>query len=131
MLVDIFSNDKIPLILGKVLDCTSKVHDAIASNIANAETPGYKAKSVSFQSMLNSYIDQIEMTNPSELNPDYYDFEPDIIEITTNKMRRDGNNVDIDSEMVKLSENQIKNYIAIQLLSKRQKMLTFSIMEGR
>ena len=65
MFIDILSYDRIPLILEKVLDCTSKVQDVVASNIANIETPGYKRKEVSFQSLLNSYIDQIEMTKPS------------------------------------------------------------------
>jgi flagellar basal-body rod protein FlgB len=131
MFIDIFSNDKIPLMLGKVIDCTTRVHDVISSNIANVETPGYKAKNVSFQSLLNSYVDQIDITEPSEIKQDQLDFEPDIFEISGGNVRRDGNNVDIDSEMVKLSENQIKNYEAIQLLRKRQEMLSFSIMEGR
>jgi len=131
MFIDIFSQDKIPQILGKVLDCTTKVQDVISSNIANIDTPGYKAKEVSFQSLLNSYIDQIDMTEPSDMGSKLLDFEPEVLEISGGNLRMDGNNVDIDMEMVKLSENQIRNYMAIQLLSKRQNMLSFSIMEGR
>ena len=131
MFIDILSYDKIPLMLEKVLDCTSRVHDVIASNIANAETPGYKSKEVSFQSLLNSYIDKIDMTGPKEIRNGIYDFEPDVIDAKSGKMKRDGNNVDVDAEMVKLTENQLKNYVSIQLLSKKIKLLSFTIMEGR
>jgi len=131
MFVDILSYDRIPLILEKVLDCTSRVHDVIASNIANAETPGYKRREVSFQSLLNSYIERLERANSSDEGIETLDFEPEIFEVRDGKMKRDGNNVDIDAEMVKLAENQLRNYMAIQLLRKRQSMINFSITEGR
>ncbi|MBU1627843.1 flagellar basal body rod protein FlgB [bacterium] len=131
MFIDILSYDRIPKILGKVLDCTSKVQDVISSNVANAETPGYKSKEVSFQSLLNSYIDQIDIAEPGNQDIESYDFDPEISELQGGKMRRDGNNVDMDYEMVALAQNQIRNNMAVQLLRKKLNMLSFSIMEGR
>ena len=131
MFIDIMSYDRIPLILEKVLDCTSKVQDVVASNIANAETPGYNRKEVSFQSLLNSYIDQIEMADPREAGTNIFDFEPDIVEVKGGNIKRDGNNVDIDAEMMKLTENQIRNNVAVQLLRTRQGILSYAITEGR
>jgi len=130
MFIDISSYDKIPQMLGKVLDCTSKVHEVIASNIANAETPGFKAKEVSFQSLLSSYVDNIDMARPSN-NKDYLDFEPEVVEIKNGKIKRDGNTVDLDAEMVKLAQNQMRNFEAIQLLRKKGSMLSYAITEGR
>jgi flagellar basal-body rod protein FlgB len=131
MFLDVFAYDKIPLMLAKALDYTSKANDVITSNIANSETPGYKRKEVSFQSVLNSYIDDLDMVDSKadvSINGDY---EPDIYEVTTGKTKRDGNNVDMDSEMVKMAENQLKFYSAIQLFSKKHDMLIYAIREGR
>jgi flagellar basal-body rod protein FlgB len=131
MFIDLLSYDRIPKILGKYLDCTAKVQDVVSSNVANAETPGYKSEEVSFQSLLNSYIDQCEMAEPGNEDIETFDFDPEISEVQGGKMRRDGNNVDIDSEMVKMAKNQISNSTAVQLLKKKLNMLSFAITEGR
>jgi flagellar basal-body rod protein FlgB len=68
--------------------------DVISDNIANAETPGYKAKSVSFQNVLN---DEYYKNNPEAVE----DLKP-VITIDHSSIRVDGNNVDVDKESMEL-----------------------------
>ena len=54
------------------------------------------------------------------------------VSVVAKLMRRvAGNNVDIDTEMVKLAENQLRNHTAIRLLTKKHNMISYAITEGR
>ena len=83
----------------------------IANNIANVDTPNYKAEKVEFKNVLSREIDgKIEnkrthskhFSFQNELNPSY------IIKRVNNTMyNHNGNNVDVDQEMAELAKNQI------------------------
>ena len=99
-------------VLDKAADASWLRNDAIANNIANATTPGYKRQDVAFESELKKAIGRSSNTSnmdqrvasirTMELEPvAYTDMEGD-------SYRLDGNNVDIDNENVMLAENQIK-----------------------
>lgn len=67
----------------------------ISNNIANIETPGYKAKSVSFKNVLS--------TEYYKENPDKIDsLKPVVTTTNTGSTRLDGNNVDLDKESLEL-----------------------------
>ena len=72
----------------------------VASNIANADTPGYKTKDVDFQSELALQMSGIK---------------PTISEVSGLRTKNDGNNVDIDREARLLAENALKFNIASNL----------------
>ncbi len=83
---------------------------AISNNIANVDTPNYKAQNVSFQSMLD------EASNNLNLKKTYKKHLPETNlgnrqhSIRTNNhttYNHNGNNVDMDKEMADLAENQI------------------------
>jgi flagellar basal-body rod protein FlgB len=78
----------------KGLDMLWLKQKAISDNIANAETPGYKAKSVSFGNVLN---DEYYKKNPEAVE----DLKP-VITIDHSSIRPDGNNVDVDKESMEL-----------------------------
>jgi flagellar basal-body rod protein FlgB len=90
----------------------------LASNIANVDTPNYKAKDVDFQE---------ELKKASEIENNSYR----VIEAPTTMPNRDGNTVNIEVEMAKLTETLLMYNSATQLLSTRLRMLKDAIKGGR
>jgi flagellar basal-body rod protein FlgB len=97
--------------LQKGLDMLSTRQAATASNIANSETPGYKAVQVSFEDKLAAAIGKgfaMTETNPRHMplqNKGIYGVTPDISTVTEGA-RIDGNTVDIDKELTNMSSTQ-------------------------
>lgn len=100
-------------VLNKAADGSWKRNEVIANNIANANTPNYKRKDVSFESELQQAL----MTNKfkslddkvSGLNERLDKITPTTyVDSAQYSYRLDGNNVDIDTENVELAANQIK-----------------------
>ncbi|TGB00275.1 flagellar basal body rod protein FlgB [Sporolactobacillus shoreae] len=81
--------------------------NAISQNIANIDTPGYKAKKVVFDDALQGEL-EANSTNPSHL-PFLNSADPGFQTVTDNfgTIQNNGNNVDIDHEMSDLSRNQL------------------------
>src|SRR4051812_12393795 len=79
-----------------------------ASNIANADTPGYKTKDIDFRSELTSIIDAPGLS-----------------------ANNDGNNVSLDREARNLSENAMRFSIASNLMQTQIRSLRNAIQEGR
>jgi flagellar basal-body rod protein FlgB len=84
----------------------------ITSNIANADTPNYKAKDINFDNALNQEVKQLAVTHEKHITGGAGQSE----EIITKKEGawKDGNNVELNEEMAKMSENKIMHdfYIA-------------------
>jgi flagellar basal-body rod protein FlgB len=86
--------------LEAALHGTEVRQEAIARNLANANTPGYKRVDVSFQ---NELADKLQF-NPGSIDSS---FEPTTSIDGTTAMRVDGSNVDVDKEASNLAENQL------------------------
>ena len=110
--------------------------NVIASNIANADTPGYKAKAMEFESALREALGTGDGIRPETVDgrhiarqaedpvgPVVYD-EPNGIESL------DGNTVDRSAEMAKMAENQLVYDASVELLKKKLGMLKYAIGEG-
>lgn len=98
-------------ILDKAADASWLRNEAIANNIANATTPGYKRQDVAFESELQKALgnnryesmdSKVERIKTRRLQPRPYTDSEDF------SYRLDGNNVDIETENVMLAENQLK-----------------------
>ena len=92
-------------ILAKALEGTWARNTAISNNIANADTPGYKRQDVAFESYLEQALasdDTPTTESLSKVQPKTY------TDYASVSYRLDGNNVDIDSEMSYLAENQLR-----------------------
>jgi flagellar basal-body rod protein FlgB len=85
-----------------------------SSNIANADTPGYKTRDVDFASAL-----------------DRASGAPSVIEVANLAVKNDGNNVSLDREARMLSESALKFSIAAQLLQSQIRTVRAAIQEGR
>jgi flagellar basal-body rod protein FlgB len=97
----------------KMMDATALRHEAIASNIANIETPNYKRVDVaqSFQDELKAAIGTRDTTTISSLRPALVE---DTTAIAAN---RDGNTVQLESELLKLNQNTIAHTLETHLVT--------------
>ena len=77
----------------------------ITSNIANSDTPNYKAKDINFDKALNQEVNQIAATHEKHITGG---LEQSGALITKKEGAwKDGNNVELNEEVAKMSENQI------------------------
>ncbi|MGE5573934.1 MAG: flagellar basal body rod protein FlgB [Bacteroidota bacterium] len=106
--------------LSKALDALSLRHEVIADNIANVNTPGFKARRVRFEDQLKSAIAR---GDPDSCSP--------VIEEDQLEVRRDGNSVDIDLEMARLAETTVMYSAISRLVSGRFDLIKYVISEGR
>ena len=97
--------------------------DVIADNIANADTPHFKRSEVTFESELTRALRSYEpdpfpaaLTHerhiPFDRPKDYTQVKPIVYLDYTTSYRNDGNNVDIEKEMVDARENAMR-YMAM------------------
>jgi len=100
----------------KSLNMISRSTALTSSNIANAETPGYKGKHIDFESVMRKTLDSdMTRTNPKHFPlSDINALESKTIN-NNNSPRLDGNDVRLDDEISRLAENNIKysTYTAI------------------
>jgi flagellar basal-body rod protein FlgB len=88
----------------------------VASNIANADTPGYKTKDIDFRGEFES-----QMANVS----------PTAVEVSGLKTKNDGNNVDMDREARLLAENALRFSVASNLAHSEIQTLKDAIDAGK
>ncbi len=110
-------------LLSKVMDFRSLEHDLIAANIANADTPGYKARHLDFQKTLNQIMGNklpLERTHPNHLPIGGKEEALPIIKVKPDPgTGLDGNNVQLDEEMSDLAVNQLLYNTYAQILARR------------
>ena len=125
-------------LLNKVLDLRSANQTVIASNIANAETPGYARKEFQFEKALQTAITKpagtMHTTHSKHFpmsSSDISSINGNVIEIKDETGVGDKNGVSVDMEMIALSENELLYETVAQLLKKKLGMLTYAIKEGQ
>lgn len=96
-------------LLKKSMDTSSYRSKVISNNISNFNTPGYKRHYVTFEDSLNNSMDNLSLktTKNQHINDgiSYGDIKEEVDR--TSSMRTDGNNVDLDHEMVNKSSNAL------------------------
>ena len=97
-------------VLDKAADASWLRNDAIANNIANVDTPGYKREDITFQEELSRAL---RFSDYDEMDDKVKNLRTDQLEARTYKdytgysYRLDGNNVDIETENTMLAKNQL------------------------
>ena len=126
-----FPDDLTTAVLTKAMAGYSARNTAIANNIANPDTPGYKRVDVSFESALAGVVDadrqrlrmdvgaSISAIDGSDVTRRVDEVAPNVMSTDTTTMRVDGSNVDPDDEMARLSANQLASSTVVSLLDKR------------
>lgn len=100
-------------VLDKAADGAWARNNALANNIANVNTPGYKRQDVSFETELRNALKNSRYTSlDNKVAAANEHLDRIIPKVYTDSAqwsyRLDGNNVDIDTENVELASNQIK-----------------------
>ena len=99
----------------RYMDLLSARQKLVASNIANADTPGYKARDIDFQFEFMSLA---------------HGEKPQVIEAQGLKEKTDGNNVNLDREARLLAENQMRFNLASVLVKGQLKSVQEAIQGG-
>jgi flagellar basal-body rod protein FlgB len=95
-------------------------HGVLTSNIANVDTPGYKAKDLKFQQALNDEL-QLTVTTPEHIqNSDNNAAAP--VETERQDAWADGNNVELDMEVAKMTENSMLFQAGVSMLTTKIRM---------
>ena len=120
--------------LEKGLSYATLKQKTIANNIANVDTPNYKAKDVSFKAMLEE--EKKVTINANRTSDRQFDFTitQSASGVSSNenlKYRNNGNAVDMDAEQVKLAENQIYYNALIDRINGKFNTLNTVIKGGR
>jgi len=110
----------------------------IRNNIANVETPNFKASDVEFETLMERAATDTgfrgAMTHPGhrQIGAAGLDsIQPLILKRQDLSMRMDGNNVDIESENVKLAQNSLYYNTLIEKMNSELRRLRAAISEGR
>jgi flagellar basal-body rod protein FlgB len=101
----------------RYMDLLSARQKLTASNIANADTPGFKTKDVDFEGELHAAAS----TGAA----------PRVSEVQGLPLKNDGNNISIDREARNLAENSLRFHIATQFLQSQIRLTRDAIQEGR
>ena len=109
-------SDATSVTLQQALDGLQRRQDAIAANVANLETPGYLSREVDFESSLRSAV--------ASGSPDRFAVTEDRSLAAT---RLNGNNVNIDREIMLGSETLLRQRLVIQGLNSKYQILRTAI----
>lgn len=121
--------------LNKALDLHRKRTEAISSNIANIETPGYQAIDVNFAGELEKAFshggnNKLIKTNSRHIDLAESSGESFLTLDSSGARRADGNNVDIDIQMAKLADAGGAYSKASALVRKKLQVLRYAIRQG-
>ncbi|MGZ3786880.1 MAG: flagellar basal body rod protein FlgB [Bacteriovorax sp.] len=132
-------DDKTTQALAASLKYRQMRQELIASNIANAETPGYKAKKLDFEDALARALDTdgqqtLKTTDSKHFNVGgggFNNLQPEIYEESNGIVSPDGNTVDRDQEMADMAENKIMYDASVQLLNKKLGLMKYVVGSDR
>ncbi len=102
----------------------------IAQNITNADTPGYKSKTLDFQTLLQQKCDS-PLHHYAAKQQNQPLLQVRVRQNNNTSRRLDGNNVDRDQENVELARAQIQYNYVLQRITGSIKRVNSVIEEGR
>jgi len=126
-------------VASKALDAYTHRGRAIANNIANVSTPGYRRIEVSFEDQLRRALDkELELSGNRTHGNHLFLGRPEIAHVKSEGYRVNDptnpgeiNNVDIDMEMAKLAENEIAFNFASTFIKDRHGAISEAIKGNR
>ncbi len=125
--------------LEKSLDFRTRRNALLGANVANLETPGYKAKDLVFEKALGNAMRAHEPGPLRVTNPRHMDgrplipldlVKPQVIRTASAEASLDGNTVNLETEMAKLAENQLAYQALTRMISGRFQALKTALGEG-
>ncbi len=118
----------------QALHVWSRRSEILASNIANADTPNYKAKDLDFNQALNQATNRHAVAMQATHANHHGMHKPNNVHITTQyriplQSSLDGNTVDSQIEHSKFSENAVRQQVSLHFLGNRIKGLIKTLRE--
>ena len=104
-----------------LLDATADRHEALAQNIANLETPGYKRVDLS-QSFSESFAAHVRSGQTADIPEPTIEQDPSALATSQN-----GNNVQLDKELMAMSSNSLQYDTLTEFVSGSLKQLQMAI----
>jgi flagellar basal-body rod protein FlgB len=118
----------------RVLDYLTNRQRALAANVANATTPGYRTVDVraDFDSMLSEEIAELRLVRTSDRHFEVVGPEAEMAfqEVEGLPSRPDGNNVQLDREMLAMSLNRLRYQMGLAWASQRLRAVRRAVQEG-
>ena len=136
MIRDLFSSTLD--VLHKTLDLRQQRHTVLASNIANAETPGFIAKDVRFEEALRAAATPPQPVPLRQTHPEHMplihptsirNVQGTLVATPSDDVGRDLNTVSIDREMAKLATNTLHYNASAEILSRAFDQLKRTVSE--
>lgn len=108
--------DRLTDSLEQYMNVVSLRQKLVTSNIANADTPGYKTQDLDFQSSFQSALSGLT---------------PQGTQVDSLATKNDGNNVDLDREARLLAENAMRFNAASNLMKSQLNTIKEAIQGGK
>jgi flagellar basal-body rod protein FlgB len=128
-------------LLTRSLDALAMRQRVTADNVANVDTPGFKASEVRFENVLRRVIGEQEGAQLAMARTDgqhmlrggalALDLAPQVVQQTGMSLRNDENNVDIEQQMAELAETTLRFNAVSESLSRRFAMQRTIASDGR
>ena len=117
---------------GLALEVRGRRAELLAANLANADTPNYKARDISFQDVLSAANGQsvtLETTDPRHLGGGGGEgtFGADVLYRVPSQPSLDGNTVDTQVEQEAFMKNAVQYQASLQFLDSRIKSLQLAL----
>ncbi|MGC8972023.1 MAG: flagellar basal body rod protein FlgB [bacterium] len=96
-------------------------HKLYGTNIANVDTPGYKKYRVAFEEFLKDALEGNKIDS---------DIKPRVYRVLETSFRNDGNNVNLDEEIVLMNQNVLR-YQALSQFAKWSFDKYYTVLGGR
>ncbi|NVK74364.1 flagellar basal body rod protein FlgB [Marinomonas sp. CT5] len=106
----------------KTLEFRSARAAVLANNIANADTPNFKARDISFDSYLNKEQSRLQLaeTNPRHIHAEGFAGEPDgLLYRNASQPSLDGNTVDMQREQAEFAQNSLQFDTSFMFLDRK------------
>lgn len=118
--------------LGRQMNNAVQRQTVAASNLANLDTPGYRARETSFADALDGELGgSIARTNAKHLGGPGESGAAETHEVEGLASRRDGNNVQLDRELMALTKASGDFSTAQTALAAKFRLVRYAINEGR
>nr|WP_179670046.1 flagellar basal body rod protein FlgB [Nocardioides thalensis] len=108
--------DSVGFVLRTAINGLSLRQQVIADNIANVDTPHFRARAVDFESALSAAIDRGSVTSAGQLTP--------AVEATETPVGANDNNVDLRKESIASIQTQFQYQIVGRAFSDRHSLMT-------
>ncbi len=115
----------------RCLDYQVRRHALLASNIANAETPGYRPQDLSFDAYL-SKMGQLTTTEGRHMEAvGGSRYQMSLFEDPVDSPGNDGNGVSMEREMGKVVANTHRFQASVEMIQRRLSLLKYAATNGQ